>query len=102
MHLVELRLELQPQLHFFFVVLCILHVLFLESEPQSALIRPIMLEFLVASLQHAYVLLQQVFIVEELLALGLKVFMELLNLPFMLLVDLLYHHLIIVYAAVFQ
>ena len=56
-HVVELGFKLEAQLHFFFVVLSVLQIVFFQFEPHLSLIHPFALNFLAVLLQRILVFL---------------------------------------------
>jgi len=101
-HAVQLGLELEPQLHLFLMVLRVLHVLLLQLQPQRPLISPLFLQLLRILLEHLHVLLEDLLVVEELLALGLELHFHLSHLLLVLVGDLRDQHPVVALAAVLQ
>lgn len=78
-HVVELRLEFETKLHFFFVVLGVLHVLLLEFEPHLPLTLPLLFQSVVILLEHFELLFQRLFVVGLLLEARLVLLFQLLH-----------------------
>ena len=88
MHGVELAFKLEPQFDLFLVILCVLHVLFLQFQPQLLFIRSIFLELVVIVSHRLHVLLEDFLSVEFLLNFRLEHRLDLVHLPVVLVRDL--------------
>jgi hypothetical protein len=99
---VEFRFELQAQFDFFLVHLCVLHVLFFESQSQLLLLLLFLLELVLVVLHGFDVLLQSFFVFDVLMNLFEVVLRELFQTFLVLPGDLAHHNLIVCLAAIFQ
>lgn len=102
MHHIQFGLKFETKLYFFFVILCVLHVFFFESEPQRPLICSLPLHVLVAFLERCDVLFEYFFVVEALIKFIGELSLQLLDFLLVLVADLCYHHFVIRDTAVFQ
>ena len=102
MHLVQFSFKLKSELHFFFVVLCVLSVLLLQFQPHLPLVHSFFFERFRVLLEYLHILLNDLLIISLLLESGLILSFQLLNFLFVFLTNFLDEHSVVCAAAVFE
>lgn len=101
-HVVQLRFELEPQLHLFFVVLCVLDVVFFQLHSHLTLVGELPLGFLGAFGDEVLVLFENSLVVGLLLEFDLILSVELVKFGFVFLADFRDEHSVIGATAVLK
>ena len=86
-HRVELTLELETQLHFFLMVLSVLHVLLFKFESLVLLFSTVLLELVIVVSQCFHVLIENFLFVDVVLNLFFESFLDECHLSLMLVCD---------------
>ena len=101
-HIVELGLELEPQLDLLLVILRILRVVLLQLHTHRLLVHHFALQLLAQLLLHVQVLLEHLLVVGLLLGLPLVIAIEILDLLLVLFRNLTDQHPVICSLAVLE
>ena len=102
MHVVKLTFEFETKLDLLFVILCILSVVFLKFESHLTLVHSLTLELFAKFVLSVEVLFEDLLVVGLLLRFLLVLFVECVQLGFVLFTDLTNEHTVVSPAAVLK